>query len=380
MRYNDRIETYIEESLNDTVALIKTLCLIPSPSYGEREKAEYIKKWLDDIGAVSSYIDSVNNVILPINCDESNDIIVFMAHTDTVFPFDTLLEWKEDGDKYYCPSVGDDTCCLAIMLIILRYIIQNDVRPKTGILFVANSCEEGLGNLQGTRQIMNDFAGRVKEFYTFDGQYTSVADRCVGSHRYSIECVTEGGHSYSNFGNSNAIVELSKLIADLYSIELPQVENTHTTYNVGLIEGGTYINTIAESAKMFYEYRSDDVTCLEYMKKKFNETIEVANKNSKANINVNVVGMRPCGRPKDLSAHQSIVDNVIKICEKYSGVSCVSVSESTDCNIPLSQGIPAICVGLYSGAGEHTKEEYIIKSSIPIGLRIAAELILSYFM
>ena len=142
---------------------------------------------------------------------------------------------------------------------------------------MANSCEEGLGNLKGSKQIMKDFEGRIKEFYTFDGKYPGLVDRCVGSHRYEVICETEGGHSYGAFGNNNAIAELAKLITKLYEVKVPVKENTKTTYNVGSIEGGTSVNTIAQQAKMLYEYRSDDAECVELMKNTFEKLVAEAN-------------------------------------------------------------------------------------------------------
>ena len=220
--YNQKVKEYIASSLEENYALIEKLSLIPSPSHFEDEKAEFCKRWLEDIGAKGVYIDEAKNVVYPINCDGCDDIIVFMAHTDTVFPASTPLFFKRDEENFYAPGVTDDTCCLTAMLFVIRYIIQNNINSKTGILFVANSCEEGLGNLKGSRQIVKDFGSRIREFYTFDSSYSHVANRCVGSHRYEIECTTIGGHSYSAFGNPNAIAELSRLICDLYSVSVPQ--------------------------------------------------------------------------------------------------------------------------------------------------------------
>ena len=115
-------------------------------------------------------------------------------------------------------------------------------------MFVANSCEEGLGNLKGSKQIVKDFGSVLSEFYSFDGKYPVVYTKCVGSHRYRIKVTSEGGHSFSAFGNTNAIAELAKLISELCAAEVPKKENTKTTYNVGTISGGTSVNTIAQFA------------------------------------------------------------------------------------------------------------------------------------
>ena len=140
-----------------------------------------------------------------------------------------------------------------MMMMVIKFIVKKGLKPEGGILFVANSCEEGLGNLKGTRKLFEDYAGRVKKFVSFDSNIHKINDRCVGSHRYEVEVLTKGGHSYTAFGNKNAIAALADMIHDLYAIELPVRENSRVTLNVGIVEGGTSVNTIAQSAKMLCE-------------------------------------------------------------------------------------------------------------------------------
>lgn len=372
-------KNYIENSVEELEQLLKALVEIPAPSHSEEKRAEYVKAWLESQGAKGVYIDDAKNCVYPINCENSNDIVVFCAHTDTVFPDTTPFELKSDGEYYYAPGVCDDTSSLSMMLMATKYIIKNSLKAKRGILIVANSCEEGLGNLKGTRKIMDDYKGRIKEFYTFDGNYSKVAVRCVGSHRYEVECLTEGGHSWSAFGKINAIHQLSRLINELYSVKLPEKEDSKTTFNVGIIEGGTSVNTISQRAKMLFEYRSDDADCLDYMKEFFYNTIEKFNSENLAKFNVKIVGERPCGRDYDKNLHQKMVDKTIAVCEKYSKIPCCKTSMSTDCNIPMSQGVAAVCVGVYDGVGEHTREEKLLISCLPKGLAICLDMMLEYF-
>lgn len=372
--------SFNEKDIAELHELLGKLVSIPAPSHNEGARAEFCKRWLTECGAEGVYIDEALNCIYPINCEGNNDITVFMAHTDTVFPDTTPFEMKDDGERFLAPGVGDDTASLAIMLIVTKRIIKEGFKAKHGVLIVANSCEEGLGNLKGSKRIMEDFGGRVKEFYTFDGRYTSVINRCVGSHRYEVECFTKGGHSFGAFGNPNAIAKLSELITKLYSIEVPKKENTKTTYNVGKIEGGTSVNTIAQYARMLYEYRSDDAECLGIMENKFKELIDLANSVGDAEFKVNIVGIRPCGGEIDTAHHEKMVERVIEICERNTGLPCPSTSGSTDCNSAMAVGTPAVCVGIYDGGGTHTREEYVNKASLPIGLKICSELMLDHFV
>ena len=376
----DNLIKFQMETKEELHNLLKSLVEIPAPSHHEEKRANFIKDWLENQGAKGVYIDEVKNCVYEINCDNADEIVVFMAHTDTVFPDTTPFTLTSDDEYYYAPGVCDDTASLAIMLMVTKFIIKNNLTAKRGVLIVANSCEEGLGNLKGCRFIMEKYGDKVKEFYTFDGNYKFVATRCVGSHRYEIECKTEGGHSFSAFGNNNAIYELSLLINDLYSIEVPKVEGTKTTYNVGIISGGTSVNTIAQSAKMLYEYRSDDYKCLEFMKQSFERAIEKANARGKGEFTVTTVGIRPCGIEVDKAVHEKMINKVYKACEKHTNHKCGIVTMSTDCNIPLSMGIPSLCVGIYEGGGEHTREEKLLKKSLDYGFNICADIMLDEFV
>lgn len=376
---SEKILSFLKEHEEETLDLIKTLCGIPAPSGKEERRAEFCKKWLENVGAKGVYIDEALNVIYPIDCEGKDDIVLFMAHTDTVFPDTEPMPFYSDGEYFYSPGVGDDTACLAVLLMIAKYVTENNMTAPCGILFVANSCEEGLGNLRGTRQVMKDFDGRIKKFYTFDSQYTALVNKCVGSERYELTFKTEGGHSFNEFGNRNAILAIAEFVTRMYKCEVPNIPDTKTTYNVGIVEGGTSVNTIAESAKCLYEFRSDSHECLNIMRKFFENEVKKLQSEGLAEIEVKTVGIRPCSKAVDEEKLRLMTEKVKAISEKHSGLPCRIDSGSTDANIPMSMGIPAVCVGSYIGAKWHTRDEKILISSIPIGLKIAAELILGYF-
>ena len=370
---------YLKDSEEETIKLIETLCGIPAPSHHEERRAEFVKNWLEENGAKGVYIDSALNVLYPVGCEGRDDIVVFLAHTDTVFPDMEPMPFVNDGEYLHSPGVGDDTASLAVLMMIARYVAQNDLQPSRGVLFVANSCEEGLGNLKGTKQFMADYEGRITECYSFDNSYTRVYNACVGSHRYELTFETEGGHSFSAFGNRNAIHAMADVVCRLYKCVVPVEGNSRTTYNVGIVEGGTSVNTIAQSCKLLYEYRSDSAECLAKMQAFFEETIAQAKEAGKADITVNLLGVRPCEKDVDNVRLAEMTAKVVRISEKHSGMPCEPKSASTDCNIPMSMGIPAIALGVYVGSGAHTREEKVLISSISTGLKIGAELILEYF-
>lgn len=372
----EAIKEYVSKNKELLLQALKELCLIPAPSHFEHKRAEYCKKWLENAGAKGVYIDEALNVVFPLNCDNSNEITVVVAHTDTVFPDTEPMPYKDDGEKIYCPGVGDDTASLAVMLFVAKYYLKNGILPEKGIMFVCNSCEEGLGNLKGTKQIFKDYAGRIAQFLSFDSNLNKIADRCVGSHRYEVEVKTVGGHSYLAFGNPNAIAVLSQIIGEIYKIEVPKRGNSRTSYNVGIIEGGTSVNTIAQSAKMLCEYRSDNVECLGIMEKAF-ETIFSDAKALGADIQVKKIGERPCMGDVDLEKVERMATACEKIIYEATGFEVTRESSSTDCNIPLSLGIPALCIGVYTGAEWHTRNEWVEKGSLTLGLEVGIKSVMA---
>ena len=371
------IKKYANEKHSSMLKTLKELCHIPAPSHFEHQRAEYCKKWLENKGAKGVYIDEALNVIFPINCENSSEITVFVAHTDTVFPDTEPMPYSEDAENIYCPGVGDDTASVTTLLHSAEFFIKENLIPKKGAMFVLNSCEEGLGNLKGTRQLFKDFEGRIKQFISFDGSKLSkISNRCAGSHRYEVEVKTCGGHSYQAFGNPNAINELSKIVNAIYSIEVPKKEGERTTYNVGSISGGTSVNTIAQSAKMLCEYRSSHKDCLEIMQKKFEEIFENA-RSTDVEVIVEKIGDRPCSNI-DFAKIDELENVILPIIEEIIDATPVCGSASTDCNIPLSLGIPAICVATYNGAKAHTREEWINRESLIPGLESAIRIITAF--
>ncbi len=377
MELDQKILDYTETLKDEQYDLLLTLAQIPAPSGNEEKRAEFCKEWLEKNGAEGVYIDEALNVIYPVGVTERNPLIVFAAHSDVVFPDVEPLPLKVEDGKIYCPGVGDDTASMTALLLAARYVAINQLKPKDcGILFVINSGEEGLGNLKGTRKLFDDFNGRIKEFITFDGHNCRAVTQAVGSKRYKIEIDTEGGHSYGAFGNRNAIAYLASLIDTLYTVKVPA--KGKTTYNVGTISGGTSVNTIAQHAEMLYEFRSDCRESLEIMEKHLAAAIEFY-RTKGVSVTVTNVGDRPCSGDVDEEKMNELCERAAAATRRYYGCEMKCESGSTDCNIPLSLGVPAICVGCYDGAGAHTREEYVIADSLPTGLKFAFDMVLYYF-
>lgn len=379
MRVTEEMKAYLDQSQEDLKQLIRDLCAIPAPSHHEERRAAFCKEWFEKAGGKGVYIDEALNVICPHCLDDNGPIAVIMAHTDTVFPDMEPMPFIETDTTFQSPGVGDDTANLAVMMICARYFLTSSLKPKMGMLFVANSCEEGLGNLKGCRAIVKAYGSRIQALVSFDGsRMDKITNRAVGSHRYRVTITTEGGHSFGAFGNRNAIAVLSSLIGSLYSVKVPSTGSSRTTYNVGTISGGTSVNTIAQEAQMLYEYRSDDYGCLMQMQEMFQKMTD-AYRATGVGIDVQLVGERPCAANVDPQSLQDLTDLAADSIRRIFDKEPLYFSGSTDCNIPLSVGIPAVCLGLCNATGTHTRSETLDITSLPAGSLLCMDFLCHYY-
>lgn len=369
-------EKWCDEHYAEAVELLRTLGRIPAPSHFEHMRAEFVRDWLKAQGAKNVYLDEALNVIYPIGADGGVPVAVLMAHTDIVFPDMEPLEMREEGGCIYAPGIGDDTANLVALMMAAKYIAENRPAPKIGMLVVANSCEEGLGNLKGSKQIMSDFDGRVREMISIDGGTDSVVNKAVGSCRMRVTVRAQGGHSYGDFGNTNAIVQMAQLISRLYEKEPPK--KARTTYNVGVIEGGTTVNSICGECSMLYEYRSEDRECLFEMDGYFKKTVEEMRAGG-MDISVEVLGVRPCSGDVDPAKLNELTARMQGLIGEITGKDVDSGAGSTDANSALALGIPAVTIGAINGGGAHTRGEWVETGSLRQGLKIALATLVQYF-
>ncbi len=380
MNLTKDMEAYILACQEELRQLIRDMSVIPAPSHHEERRAAFCRDWFTAAGFEDVSIDPALNVIC--TCPSAGDpaLTVFMAHTDVVFPDTDPLPFREDEGAFYCPGVCDDTANLAVMMICARYFLRRGMKSKNRLLFVANSCEEGLGNLKGSKEIVRAFGDRMNGLITFDGvRLERAVTRAVGSHRYRVCVATEGGHSYSKFGNRNAIRFLASMIDALYCVKVPEKPGTKTTYNVGTISGGTSVNTIAQQAEMLYEYRSDDQECLEKMKRCFEAVVEAYRAMGVA-VEVELVGERSCARGVDAAAHEALIARADRSITDIVGETPKHESGSTDANSALAAGIPSVCLSAVTGNFCHTREEVLNLDSLVPGCRFAMDFMANFFI
>lgn len=362
----------------EALELLRILGRIPAPSHDEGRRAEFILAWLREHGATSAYVDEAKNVVCPMtrSCeagDDGGELVVFSAHTDVVFPDTEPLPFEERDGRIFCPGIGDDTANLVCLLFATAHLLAHPRQLASGVLVVANACEEGLGNLEGTKALFARYGSRIRAFVSLDCSLPTLVTGAVGSHRWRVRVDAAGGHSWKDYGTPNAIVQLAGLVCDLSSLELPTF--ARTTVNVGTISGGTTVNSIPQHAEALFEYRSTSEEALQIMRERFERTIE-RRRAEGTEVTVELLGVRPSTGEVDAAAHEALIGTASDVMRAVAGIEPELKSSSTDANVPLSLGIPAVTVGAVVYELSHTRDEWVETASIESGLAIALGLVL----
>ena len=365
---------WIENSFSEYKALLKRFAAIPAPSGDEGRRVAFLTEHIRELG-YESFADEANNVYVALG--EPPFETCFIAHTDVVFPDTEPLPVCEEGERLLGPGIGDNSADVCAMLMMLRFLAEKRIKLSRSALFVFDSCEEGLGNLKGVRAAMKRFEGQIESVICFDCSLDEgLITTAVGSERWRVSCETAGGHSFAAFGSPNAIHRMAGLVSELYKQTLPEKPGTRTTYNTGVITGGTSINTIAQSCELLYEYRSDDSECLEIMRGQFKRLLSGADC-AEARFEAELIGERPCGKNVSEAALKALYARCGEAIASVTGGYPAMNAGSTDANIPLSMGLPAVTFGLFVGGGAHTREEWLETASLKTGLEIALRLLLA---
>ena len=347
------------ESLLDLALQIQQ---IPAPTFNEVRRAEFIQTRFQAEGLTDVQTDHAGNALARLPGNPSNHPLIVSAHLDTVFPLETDLSSRRSGDRITAPGIGDNSLGVAALFGILWQLREVQASLPWDIWFAANVCEEGLGDLRGMRALVERFGGNVKGYLVLEGMaFGHVYNRGTGVRRYKITAHTAGGHSWSDYGKPSAIHELSGLVTRLAEIKLPA--SPRTTLNVGMISGGTSINTIAPEAQLELDLRSEDESVLQGLVR---QTEELVARMKKPGVGweTQAIGNRPAGF---ISADHPLIQTALSSLTQL-GVEPALTIGSTDANIPFSKGYPAVVLGVTTGGGAHTSREYIDIPPIEKGL------------
>lgn len=367
------IEEFVQRNHADAVALLETLGKIPAPSHHEDQRVAFCRDWFLLEGADDVWVDEAKNVVCRLGPAVSGRYVAFAAHMDVVFDDTEPLPMRREGTRLFAPGIGDDTANLVNLMMGCRFLIEHAGELRRGVLIVANTCEEGLGNLKGVKQLFENYEGQIDWFYSFDGYLSQCTSIPVGSHRYRMAIRARGGHSYLEFGNPNAVQQAAELICDLYQIKPPS--RAYSTYNVGRIEGGTTINSIPTDCSFLYEYRSSDASCLEEMRQNMDRVVNEARSNG-VKLHISTVGVRPGASPAlDRAALRRFTDKSIEVIRSWFDGGIDETPYGTDSNWPLSLGVLANTIGTVRGEYAHTRQEWVDVDSLRTGMAIVCDLI-----
>lgn len=315
-----------------------------------------------EVGLTEVRRDSVGNVVGRLPGNGTGPNLLIAAHLDTVFPAGTDVTVRRDGDILRAPGVGDNSSSVATMLHAARLLVKHEVRPAGDVIFAATCGEEGLGNLEGMQAVVDALKDEIDYVIALDGSLGGMVREGVGSRRFRLVVTTSGGHSWGAFGAPSAIHSLGRIIARISELRVPHYPKT--TYNVGVISGGTSVNTIAARAEALIDLRSLDRSELVRLEQRVLRIVRSEERESGVRAVLELLGDRPTGSIPD--AHP--LCNLVRRVHRELGLQTRSYPSSTDGNVPLSMGIPAVTVGVTLGGNGHRLDEYIYTPPLAKGL------------
>lgn len=336
------------------------LCEVEAPPFKEAKRADVYARMFREAGLQNVRIDKEGNVLGDRPGLQPRPRLVLSAHLDTVFPEGTDVRVKRDGGILRGPGIGDDCRGLAVVLAVVRTMNQAKLQTPGTITFVGTVGEEGLGDLRGVKYLFNEgMKGQIDRFVSIDGTGLGITHIAVGSLRYRVTFKGPGGHSYGAFGLSNPIHALGRAMAAIAEFQVPR--EPKTTFSVGRIGGGTSVNAIPFEAWMEVDMRSADPASLQALDAKFHKAVDDAMKDEDARWNRRVlsvdkvvVGNRPAGQTP---ANSPIVQAAVSVTRAL-GFAATLDEGSTDSNIAMSLGIPAITIDAGGrGTGSHALDE-----------------------
>jgi tripeptide aminopeptidase len=354
----------------------RELTEIPAPPFGEAARSEWLRERFTAIGLENVQVDDLGNVLGLLHKSPDARLIGISAHLDTVFPQGTALQTREEANRLYGPGISDNAAGVTALLAIANAVKRTQLKPATNILFIGNVGEEGEGNLRGMRHLFSVAPWReaIHSLLVIDGAGTDTfVNQALGSRRFEITFRGPGGHSWSDFGIPNPIVLLSRALARFSEVQAP--ESPRTTFNVGVVSGGTSVNSIPESATARVDLRSASMEELQKLEDRLRECVAEAWREAplshrsgelKVTLAIESIGDRPAA---ELPANSHILQ-IVRAVDKHLRIESFPRLASTDANVPLALGIEATTIGAGGdGGGAHTLREWFDCSNRDLGLK-----------
>lgn len=352
----------LEPLVRRTIERALAIQAIAAPTFGEGERAEYVRARLARLPLSDVELAADGNVYARLPGARRRPAIALTAHLDTVFPSETSLVSRREGTRLHGPGMGDNSLGVAGLISLAEALAAAQRRPRD-IWFVANVGEEGLGNLSGMWSAMHRLKERLGAAVILEGgSFGSVIHRGIGVARRRIGVRCEGGHAWSDFGAASAIHELCRIGASIAAIRPPT--EPRTSYNIGRIEGGRSINTIAEQASLLLDLRSEDPIMLDRLARRIDRLVAAAGRPG-VEVTSEAIGERPAG---GIPEEHPLVRGAIESLRALGHPEPTRRAASTDANVPLAIGIPALCIGLAEGHNAHRLDEFVDVGPLDRGL------------
>ncbi len=335
---------------------------VPAPTFEEQARAEFVRGLFVKEGLADVSVDDVSNVYGRLAGQGNARPLIVSAHLDTVFPASTDLTIQREPERIHGPGIGDNSLGVASLFGLLWGLRDNKAALPGDIWLVANSGEEGLGNLRGMKAVVDRFGPKVAAYGVLEGTALAhVYHKAIAVERYRITVRTAGGHSWSDYGQPSAIHELARMVTQMTSIPVPS--SPRSSLNVGTISGGTGINVVAPEAKLELDIRSEEREALERITRRVRDIV-AAGRRDGVRTEIELIGQRPAGQiPED---HPLV--RLAEQCLAEQGLKAAFTSGSTDANVPLSRGIPALVLGITTGGNAHSVQEFIDVPPVPKGI------------
>ncbi len=353
--------------LSNYQAILETVIAIqqvPAPTFEEAQRSYWVAEYLRNLGICEVEQDEIGNVYARHPGRSTAPGLLVSAHLDTVFPRDTDLSVRHLGERVYGPGIGDNSTGVAALLHLAQCYTHYHIPNQRDIWFVANVAEEGMGDLRGMRTVIDRLRHTISHAIVIEGcNFGTLHHQAIGVRRYRIDARAPGGHAWGNFGNPSAIHSLVRLATRISDINVPRTPRT--TFNIGTIEGGTSVNTIAQHASMLLDMRSTSAPTLQELVAHVERLIQIADsEHPQVHIKATQVGDRPSGA---IAREHPLVQAAVSAYQSV-GATTTFYQSSTDANIPLSMGIPAVCVGITDGGNAHRTDEYILPANLGRGI------------
>jgi acetylornithine deacetylase/succinyl-diaminopimelate desuccinylase-like protein len=346
---------------------------IPAPEFNEARRGQLLRQLFEAAG-LTVRTDETGNVIAERPGSDPKSVVLLAAHLDTVFPAGTDVSVKRSGDRLQAPGISDNGAGLAAVVGIARALSESGMRTSKTIVLAGDVGEEGEGNLRGMRALVERYGPRLSAVIAVDGPSAEhITTQGIASRRIEVTITGPGGHSWSDFGVPNPITAIARGIVRFSAIRLP--DNPRTSYNFGVIDGGQSVNSIPASAVAKVDLRSEDEKQLTRMENALRDAMQAGvkdeaygSRSAKDSIQVSFrsLGTRPAGTLPDNSPLLQTIRDV----DRFLGNRSRLERSSTDANIPLSLGIPAVAIGAGgTGGGSHTLGEWYDPSDRELGLK-----------